>query len=95
MKVYQLAHTGIAEKDLTAILLAGFDSWFLPANDDGKVTYTGKADVGFRNRYTALHPSFLLYHFWIHESKVFFMATMIIFHTSCCLTNMRILKGMR
>ena len=56
VKVYQSAHTDIAVKDLTAILLADFDSRFLPANDDGKVTYTGKADVGFRNRYTALHP---------------------------------------
>ena len=39
MKVYQSAHTDIAVKDLKAILLANIDSWFLPANEDGKVTY--------------------------------------------------------
>ena len=39
MKVYQSAHTNIAVKDLTAILLEDFDSRFLPINDDGKVTY--------------------------------------------------------
>ena len=56
VKVYQSAHTGIGVKDLTAILLADFDSWFRPADEDGKVTYTEKANVGFRNRYIAPHP---------------------------------------
>ena len=95
VKVYQSAHTDIAVKNLTAILLADFDSRFRPADEDVKVTYTGKTNVGFRNRYIAPHPFlFLAYFSEYPESKVFFMATKKIFHTSCCLTNMRILKGM-
>ena len=54
--VYQSDHTDIVVKDLTAILLADFDSRFHPADEDGKVTYTGKADVRVRNRYMSVYP---------------------------------------
>ena len=55
VKVQQPAHTDIAAKNLTVILLEDFDSRFRPAAEDGKVTYTGKTDVGFCNSYIALH----------------------------------------
>jgi hypothetical protein len=47
-------------KALTKKLLEDFNQRFHPANDGKKVKYTGKADIGFRNRYTGVHPYFFL-----------------------------------
>ena len=45
-----------AVKHLTSVLLDDFDERYIPADSSGKVAYTGKADVGFRNRYTTVNP---------------------------------------
>ena len=47
-------------KNLTIILLKDFDEWFIPADETGRVAYTGKSDVGFRDRYTGVHPYFIV-----------------------------------
>ena len=54
--VYNSEHTEESVKSLTATLLADFDQRYHPADDSGKVTYTGAPNVGFRNRYTGVHP---------------------------------------
>ena len=63
-KAYVAVHgsdnTDPAVKQLTATLLADFDQRFHPADMSGKVTYTGRPDVGFRNRYTVVHPYFFV-----------------------------------
>ena len=58
--VFNSEHTLEPVKNLTATLLADFDQRYKPADESGKVNYTGKADVGFRNRYTGVHPYFFV-----------------------------------
>lgn len=41
-------------------LLDDFDKRFVPADKFGKVKYTGKTDIGPGNRYTGVHPYFIL-----------------------------------
>ena len=43
-------------KNLMAILLADFDQRCKPAGESGRVNY----GVGFRNRYTGVHPYFFV-----------------------------------
>ena len=45
-----------AEKYLTEILLASFNNCYEPADNNGRVRYTGSPDLGFGNRYTGEHP---------------------------------------
>ena len=92
VKVQQPAHTDIAAKNLTAILLEDFDSRFRPAAEDGKVTYTGKTDVGFCNSYIALH--LFCCRILAYPSQRSFSWQQRKLNTPCCLVNMRISKGM-
>ena len=59
-RIRKVQHTLEPVKNLTATLLADFDQRYKPADESGKVNYTGKADVGFRNRYTGVHPYFFV-----------------------------------
>ena len=58
--VYRSEQTYNAVKNLTAILLVDVNQRYHPADRTGTVTYTGKADVEFRNRYTGVNPYFLV-----------------------------------
>ena len=54
--MYRSDHTDEAVKRLTATLLADFDQRFHPADEHGKVMCIGRTDIGYRNRYTGVHP---------------------------------------
>ena len=58
--VYSLEHTKPAVNNLIAILLTDFDTRFKPADPSSKTTYTASPDVGARNRYTVVHPYFVV-----------------------------------
>ena len=57
--------------DLTRILLAGFDTRYVPNADDGgaKLSFKWGASLGHRNRYNTVHHFFLFLHSWIHKSQ--------------------------
>lgn len=46
--------------ELTKVLLKDFDERFVPADEEGHVRYTGRADIGKGNRYIYLHPYFMI-----------------------------------
>lgn len=47
-------------KELTKILLKDWDSRYHPADEAGKVKYESEVSVGFRNRYTGVHPYYFI-----------------------------------
>ena len=61
--VYHSDHTDEAVKRLTTTLLVNFDQRFHPADARGKVMHTGRPDVGYRNRYTGVHPCLFMAEF--------------------------------
>ena len=57
MKTISDPQTSAPVKELSKKLLQDFDERYIP-EDDGKVRYTGRADIGHRNRYNGVHPYF-------------------------------------
>ena len=51
-------------KNLTKVLLEDFDKCYHPPSNDkinvGKVCYTPIKEIGFKNRYTCVHPYFFV-----------------------------------
>jgi hypothetical protein len=54
------ASTLLPVKKLTEKLLKDFDDQFVPEGPAGKVKYTGRADIGHRNRYNGVHPYYFI-----------------------------------